>query len=365
MVRICPPESWKRGTASAGKARGRPVRSRLWPIRLADQPEIVLSVCMDLKNMPMVPAAACFEPVPLQAVGARLRGARFFPDPAIARRGVCVLLNGQTEFIEKYFEVIDELRARGFAVVTMDWRGQGASARVLADGRKGFVSDFSEYEEDLGTLYHWLVVPLLATGEKPVALAHSMGGHNLLRYLIRRPGSFAAAALCAPMIRVSWRGQQEWLVRLVTAAQMRLRNGAGWVWGMEKRDPLTMTFAHQLVTSDPDRFARTQTLLRADPDLRLAGATWAWLAAALKSMDWLSATGRPESITTPLLLVGAGRDRICLTPATRAFAGRLPHGEYLEIADAGHEILMERDAFRRRFWDAFDRLMDKQAPASG
>jgi lysophospholipase len=65
------------------------------------------------------------------------------------------------------------------------------------------------------------------------------------------------------------------------------------------------------------------------------------------------------------LLVGAGKDRICLTPATRAFAGRLPRAEYLEIADAGHEILMERDACRRRFWDAFDRFMDKEAPASG
>jgi lysophospholipase len=320
---------------------------------------------MDLKNMSMVPASACFEPLPLQAVGARLRAARFTPDPAVPGRGVCVLLNGQTEFIEKYFEVIDELRGRGFAVVTMDWRGQGGSARLLGDGRKGFVGDFAEYDEDLATLYHWLAAPLLKAGERPVALAHSMGGHNLLRYLSRRPDSFAAAALCAPMIRVSWRGQQEWLVRLVTAAQMRLRNGAGWVWGMEKRDPLTMTFARQLVTSDPDRFARTQALLRADPDLRLAGATWAWLAAALKSMDWLSARGRPESIATPLLLVGAGKDRICLTPATRAFAGRLPRAEYLEIADAGHEILMERDACRRRFWDAFDRFMDKEAPASG
>ena len=46
--------------------------------------------------------------------------------------GTCVLLNGQTEFIEKYFEVIDELRGRGFAVATMDWRGQGGSGRMTA-----------------------------------------------------------------------------------------------------------------------------------------------------------------------------------------------------------------------------------------
>ena len=314
----------------------------------------------------MVPASACFEPVPLQAVGARLRAARFAPDPAAGPRGVLVLLNGQTEFIEKYFEVIDELRGRGFTVVTMDWRGQGGSDRFLADTRKGFVGNFHDYDEDLNTLYHWLVVPSLRSGEKPVALAHSMGGHNLLRYLVARPDSFARCVLCAPMIRVSWRGQHEWLVRLVCAAQIRAGNGGGWVWGMEERDPLTMTFEKQIVTSDPERFARTQAILREDPDLRLAGATWAWLAAALKSMDWLSAPGRPESIDTPLLLVGAGSDRICLTPATSAFAPRLPNGRYLEIAGAGHEILMERDLYRRQIWNAFDDFMgDFGKPPSG
>lgn len=312
----------------------------------------------------MLPASACFEPLPLQAVGARLRAARFAPDPAVPARGVCVLLNGQTEFIEKYFEVIDELRARGFGVATMDWRGQGDSGRMLDDNRKGFIDDFHAYDEDLNTLYHWLVLPMLKAGEKPVALAHSMGGHNLLRYLCVQPGSFAAAVLSAPMIAVSWRGQYEWLARLATAVQMRLGNGSGWVWGMEQRDPLAMTFETQIVTSDPDRFARTQAILRADPDLRLAGASWAWLAAALKSMDWLSAPGRAETITTPLLVLGAGKDRICRTEATRAFAARLPHGEYLEIAGAEHEILMERDIYRRRLWAAFDAFMDKH-PSTG
>jgi lysophospholipase len=305
----------------------------------------------------MIAASACFEPVPLQAVGARLRGARFAPSPSVSRRGVCVLLNGQTEFIEKYFEVIDELRDRGFAVVTMDWRGQGEATRTLADTSKGFVSDFRDYDTDLETLYHWLVQPWLQPGERPVALAHSMGGHNLLRALADKPDRFAAAALSAPMIRVSFRGQREWLVRLITALQIWRGRGTDWVWGMEKRDPLTMTFSQQLVTSDPQRFARTQALLRANPDLAVAGACWTWLAAALRSMDWLSARGRPETITTPLLLVGAGRDRICRTAATRAFAARLPRGHYHQIEEAGHEILMERDPIRHQFWAAFDAFM--------
>jgi lysophospholipase len=306
----------------------------------------------------MIPAATLFDPLPIKAIGATLRAARFPAAPDVAAKGVCVLLNGQTEFIEKYFEVIDELRGRGFAVATMDWRGQGGSTRMTEDSRKSFVGDFSEYDEDLDTLLNWIVTPMLAAGEKPVALAHSMGAHNLLRLLTRRPSSFAAGVVSAPMIGISFRGQREFLVRTVTGYQVWRGQRAGWVWGMEARDPHKVTFATQLVTSDPQRFERTQMLLREHPDLRQAGATWGWLAAALRSMDWLKAPARAEAITTPLLVVGAGKDRICLTPQAKAFAQRLPHADYVEIKEAEHEILMERNPIRAEFWAAFDAFMN-------
>jgi lysophospholipase len=293
---------------------------------------------------PGTPASASTQPV-------RLRGARFAADPAAPPRGVCVLLNGQTEFIEKYFEVIDELRRRGFAVATMDWRGQGGSQRFLgSDSRKGYVRDFAEYDADLAAFMDRIVAPM--GDARPIALAHSMGGHNLLRTLVRKPDAFAKAVLTAPMVAVSFRGYAAWTVRLVTALQNRLGRGQDWVWGMEGRDPHSMTFARQMVTSDEARFQRTQEILRAHPELRLAGATWAWLGAALRSMAWLKT--QAAKITTPLLVIGAGADRIVLTAQTRAFTARLPNARYIEIAGAGHEMLMERDVFRAQWWQAFD-----------
>jgi lysophospholipase len=128
---------------------------------------------------------------------------------------------------------------------------------------------------------------------------------------------------------------------------------------MEARDPHRVNFASQLVTSDTQRFERTQMLLREQPDLRLAGATWSWLAAALRSMDWLRAPGRPEGITTRLLMVGAGKDRICLTPQAKAFAARLPAAQYLEVPDGEHELMMERNLIRAEFWAGFDAFMRK------
>ena len=123
-------------------------------------------------------------------------------------RGVCVLLNGQTEFIEKYEEVIGELAARGFAVATLDWRGQGGSQRDLANPLKAHIGHFTDYDEDLSAFMDMVVRPM---GDRaPIALAHSMGGHILLRALHARPNQFAAAVFSAPMIGVQTRGYPRW-----------------------------------------------------------------------------------------------------------------------------------------------------------
>jgi len=303
-------------------------------------------------------AAAIFSPQFISTkTGARLRVASF---PAVGgATRVCVLLNGQTEFIEKYFEVIDELRARGFHVATMDWRGQGGSFRVLSDPLKVHVSDFSEYDDDLASLLEQIVRPL--GNCTPIGLAHSMGGHNLLRTLHARPKSFARAIFSAPMIAVSTRGTPSWIARATTAAMNARGVSPKWVWGMDKRDPLSLRFEDQLVTSDRARYRRAQELLARTPEIRLSGPTWGWLEAAYRSMRSMQRSGYAQAIDTPSLIFGAGRDRICLTPATQAFAARMPHAKYIEIEDAEHEILMENDSIRTRFWSAFDAFVAEGA----
>ncbi|HEY0104906.1 MAG TPA: alpha/beta hydrolase, partial [Rhizomicrobium sp.] len=186
------------------------------------------------------------------------------------------------------------------------------------------------------------------------ALAHSMGAHALLRTLHDRPGAVAAAVLSAPMMAISTRGTPAWAAKLMTAAMNGLGHADDWVLGMEGRDPLKLKFEDNLVTSDRRRWQRAQDFLIKHPDLRLAGPTWAWLKAAADSMAVEMAPGYAEAIGTPVLLCGAGRDRIVLTSAIRDFARRLPHGTYVEFADSEHEILMENDAVRTRFWQAFD-----------
>jgi lysophospholipase len=293
--------------------------------------------------------------------GKRIRTAIWDAAPAAAyaggSRGVCVLLNGQTEFLEKYLEVAGELSARGFTVASFDWRGQGGSDRLVPDALKAHVADFSDFDADLAVFMDEVVKPL--SDKPPLALAHSMGGHILMRALHDRPGLFKAAVTTAPMMRALTRGYPPALARALCAFENFAGQREAWVWGMEARDPLKLTFEDNLVTSDRGRYARNTDYLVADKDIRLAGPTWGWLEAAYRSMSRTMAKGFPEAIETPVLIVGAGRDRIVETRAEREFATRLPHGTYLEIENAEHEILMETDAIRARFWAAFDAFVGK------
>ena len=56
----------------------------------------------------------------------------------------------------------------------------------------------------------------------------------------------------------------------------------------------------------------------------------------------------------PRHIRGNCRHGISADRAARDFAKRLPRGTYVALDDAEHEILMENDSIRARFWGAFD-----------
>src|SRR5256885_4307122 len=75
--------------------------------------------------------------------GVELRFARW-DSPASGKGTVCVF-TGRSEFIEKYFETVRDLRKRGFTVAVMDWRGGGGSSRRMPEPPQGRVGSFSDF----------------------------------------------------------------------------------------------------------------------------------------------------------------------------------------------------------------------------
>src|SRR5579872_6729865 len=148
------------------------------------------------------------NPVPEDAVtgvlktpdGVALRFARFAP-PA-GRRGTVCVFPGRTEWIEKYFETVRDLRNRGFAVAVLDWRGQGLSERALTDRHKGYVRSFAEYDIDLETFMREVVLP---DCPPPIfALGHSMGASIVIRAVARGQRWFDRVVLSGPMLGVGF-----------------------------------------------------------------------------------------------------------------------------------------------------------------
>ena len=304
-------------------------------------------------NLVSIPA----NPVPEGAVtdtvktpdGVALRFARW--PPPRGRRGTVCIFQGRTEFIEKYFEVVRELQARGFAVATIDWRGQGLSARPLRDPRKGHVTSFAKYELDLQTFMREVVLPDCPA---PLfALAHSMGGSILLGAAAHGRRWFDRMVLTAPMIKLANLRFLRYVPAFVRGMRL-LGLGSAYVPGGGPVCPATLPFLGNPVTSDPVRHARTAATLMAAPELGLGAPTIAWLDSAFHLMAEFAATGFGTKLRQPLLIVASGRDRLVSTPAIEEFGRRLRVGSHIVIPGSEHEILMEQDMFRTQFWAAFD-----------
>jgi len=295
--------------------------------------------------------------------GVRLRFARWEPTRP-PRRGTVCLFQGRGEFIEKYFEVVADLRRRGFAVATMDWRGQGGSDRALANTSKGHVRSFSEFDQDLAAFMREIVLP---DCQPPfIALAHSMGGNILLRNA-SLPGSwFSRMVLSAPMIDIA--PARLGSSRGVSRAYAEILSGIGlgslYVRGGSSRPIELDPFEDNPLTTSRERYERNRSILQAAPALGLGSPTVAWLRAALRSIARLTAPTYPLRVEVPLLLFAAGMDTVVSTQAIEEFALRLKVGTHVLLPQARHEILQETDELRQRFWATFDAYLGADATAA-
>jgi lysophospholipase len=297
------------------------------------------------------------NPVPEGAVtamlktpdGVSLRYARW-PPPA-GRKGTVCIFPGRTEFIEKYFEVVRDLRARGFAVAVLDWRGQGLSERALSDPRKSHVGDFSEYETDLATFVNEIVLP---DCPPPLfALGHSMGGTVLIRVAAKGHRWFDRMVLSAPMIRLA-PAQTLRMARPVTRLMRLFGMGSAYIPGGDATVVASQPFAGNNTTSDPVRHARAAAVIEAEPALGLGSPTIGWADAAFRAMAEFASPAYPARIRQPILIAAAGRDHLVSTPAIEDFAIHLRAGSHLMIAGAQHELMMEQEHYRGQFFAAFD-----------
>ena len=278
--------------------------------------------------------------------GLKLRSALWEPTRGPARGTVCIV-PGRGEFIEKYFEVIADLRRRGFAVAIFDLRGQGGSERMLSNPRKGHVVAFTEYDRDLAIFIDEVVRPALP--EPYIGMGHSLGGHILLRNAQDEASPFARMILLSPMIEIHDRmlGVKRPVARTYSTVAGLCGFASAYVrGGSDEPDDFT-DFETNRLTTDHVRWSRNKAIIEAAPELALGSPTVGWLRAALRSSAMLSRPGlsqvrlrtddpfrgrcRPRRVSTrrsrisPSILRSAGTF-LCPARATKSFRKRTRYG---------------------------------------
>jgi len=280
--------------------------------------------------------------------GIKLRGAYAVPPKP---KGTILILNGRGDFIERYFETMNDLMKRGYAVASFDWRGQGGSQRLLLDPMRGYVKRFQDYDDDLDAFFARVVI---AHCPKPFyGLAHSTGGHMLLRALRGRKW-LEKAVLTAPLMGFHLGKWPEWLVHVLTFAAKYA--GLDWLFlpGLPKRPAKRDEFPGNVLTSDRLRWDRDISTLEQYPQLGIGGPTFAWFRAAMDSFVELFHWPKAKGPSCPTLIMLAGQDRVVNNGDTMDFLKQAPGFSVITIADSQHEILHEKSEIREKFFAAFE-----------
>jgi lysophospholipase len=287
----------------------------------------------------------------------RLRYALFSRATGIHKGTIC-LVQGRTEFIEKYFETIADLQQRGFAVATFDWRGQGGSDRLIRNPRLGFVDRFDDYWTDLSSFHAEILLP---DCPPPFYLVgHSMGGLVCLFAGARDRMMFDRIFLSAPMVSLD--RQPMSISSMATLAETLSFLGLGQLPAGRRYDrpPSEATFAGNPLTSDHARYMRAVDTLAARPELTVGAPTIRWSAAALRAMAIANSDRFPEAIKAPVLMLAAARDEVVSASAIEQLGLRMRTGRHVVIPSARHELFMESDAIRGQVLAAFDAFITSQ-----
>lgn len=254
-----------------------------------------------------------------------------------------VILNGRSEFMRKYAELVYDFQNRGYAIYLMDHRGQGESGRMLSESQIGYVQNFSDYVDDFGTFLNEVV--LKDSPSEIHVLGHSMGGTIATIYAMEHPTAFKSMALSAPMYLPNLGKYSECMALAIAGFMNFIGKGTDLAPG-RTLDEWKNSFEVNSVTHSPARFGYAQELLYAHPDNALGGPTFRWVQEAIRGGQWIRKNA--EKLTTPVRILQAGDDQVVVSVYENEVCGKAKTCDLQVIDGARHEMLMESDTYRNR-----------------
>lgn len=261
-------------------------------------------------------------------------------------KGTIVILHGRREVMEQYTEVIEVLKNAGYTVWSMDWRGQGGSCKnKLYPSSCGHVDSYDLYIKDLAEFLH-TIVDLNATN-KAHLIAHSMGGHIALRYMIECPSPpIDRLILYSPMIDIITPMNYDVSRR---CAQFVCAMGLG---TFTFKDGFTdQRFEHNLLTND---WTRWLDHMQKYANFDVPGYSYQWISETFKSIDLIHRY-TPEQfdrLQSPVLLLSGGQEKVVPIESLDWLFSKINQDcvrkRHIHYLNAKHCILREVDEIYKR-----------------
>lgn len=284
--------------------------------------------------------------------GKRLRVLLAQPETQAAR-GTIIFSPGRTEFIEKYWEMVRDLTARGFCLLMVDPRGQGLSERVLPDKLKSYIDSFQTYADDLSDVASQFDAYL----PRPhIAMGHSMGGTIVLQAILSGVLAPSAVICSAPMLGLF--DLETPLMRWTISGLSKLGLAEKNLPFQSQRNGMPVSFTANKLTTDKERYKIWSSYFQNVPRLRVGQPTFGWISAALSAMAYVNRNA--ENLRVPGLMVAAGADPIVDPSSIEDFA-RNADVAFDVIPGALHELFLEKDVYRDHFFALIDKFLDEQA----
>lgn len=275
--------------------------------------------------------------------GVRIRMAHW---RAAEEKGTILLFPGRTEYIEKYGRTAEAFGKRGYAMLAIDWRGQGLADRLIDDRDSGYVEEFDDYQKDLAAVME--AAEALDLPKPYYLIAHSMGGAIGLRAVMSGL-PVKAAVFSAPMWGILMSAVMRPTAWALSWASKKAGIGHKMAPGTKARTyVLAEPFEGNNLTHDEDMWRYMQEQMRSYPDMALGGPSMHWLHEALGDMKELAAQPAPD---LPCLTFLGDEEKIVDPAAIHTRMANWPRGELVTIEGAEHEVLMELPQMREMIHD--------------
>ena len=260
-------------------------------------------------------------------------------------RGIIVLAPGQSEFIEIYYELVNDFNRNNYDVWIIDWKGQGGSDHIDPDENRA-LNNFLNDKHDLEKFLREVVVR--KDGLPLILLAHSMGAHIALRMLEDTPNLVDLTILTAPMITVKTGMYPHNMSSILASIVVSSGLGRWYAPGNSKWvERPNFKASDNENTSDPVRSMWKEYWRISRPDLRKSyGVTYQWFHNYSHSRDELLQSQKLLLGSSKILMTIPLKDVLVIPEASLELCAKMINCKSIIYENARHELYLEENKVR-------------------